>query len=362
MRLPALLPSLLLAIAALGLAPARAEAAPEQRPVRVGTKEAPPFSMRGEDGRWRGISIELLERLAADLGYEPRFEVRELDALLEGVEDGSLDVAAAAITVTAEREERLDFTHPYFTSGLGIATRREGATPTGEILGRVFSSRFLLAVSVLAGVLALAGALLWFFERKRNAAQFGGTGARGIGAAFWWSAVTMTTVGYGDKSPVTVGGRFVAIIWMFASVILTAGLTGAIASALTVSELESAIHGPEDLPGLAVGTVPSSTSAAWLARKGQPGVEFEDVEAALAALAAGRVDAVVYDRPLLAWRVRSNARLAKSLVVLPRTFERQDYAFAVPPGSDRREEVNRAIVRILGDEAWGHVVRRYLGD
>ncbi len=48
------------------------------------------------------------------------------------------------------------------------------------------------------------------------------------GDALWWAIVTITTVGYGDKYPVTPGGRVVAVSVMFAGV----GIIGALASIL----------------------------------------------------------------------------------------------------------------------------------
>ncbi|MEO5715319.1 MAG: ion transporter [Luteolibacter sp.] len=51
-----------------------------------------------------------------------------------------------------------------------------------------------------------------------------------IGDAFWWAYVTITTVGYGDKFPVTVGGRIVAMVLMTAGVGLFGAFTGFVAS------------------------------------------------------------------------------------------------------------------------------------
>jgi len=47
----------------------------------------------------------------------------------------------------------------------------------------------------------------------------------------------MTTVGYGDKSPITAAGRLVALVWMFSSIIIISLITGAFATAMTVHQL-----------------------------------------------------------------------------------------------------------------------------
>ena len=86
-------------------------------------------------------------------------------------------------------------------------------------------------------------------ERRHNHYQFVDLPVGGACWTLWWSAVTMTTVGYGDKAPKTsLGKKSIAIIWMFTAVIIS-GFTATIASTLTVNSLAAQI---EKLPGFAV--------------------------------------------------------------------------------------------------------------
>ena len=57
-------------------------------------------------------------------------------------------------------------------------------------------------------------------------------------SAFWWSIVTLTTVGYGDISPTTTGGRIVAILIMFLGIGLLGTLSATIASVLVDRKLK----------------------------------------------------------------------------------------------------------------------------
>jgi ABC-type amino acid transport substrate-binding protein len=323
----------------------------------VATRQVPPFAMRVEGG-WDGIAIELLRRIADGTGKAFDLKEMTLAQMLDAAVKGEVDAVAAALTITAERERVMDFSHPFYTSGLGVAVRQRSEVTWLSALKRIGSGAFVQSLAALLGVLTLVGVLVWVAERRRNH-QFQQDALKGIGSGIWWSAVTMTTVGYGDKAPLTLAGRIIGLVWMFASVILISGFTAAIASSLTLGELDQTIRGVDDLRGKRVLTLENSTSAAYLEDKLIRYRSAPDLDDALGDLEAGRADAVVYDAPILRYLV--NEHHAASLRVLPTVLARQEYGIGLPPGSPLREEINRQILEITRTPEWTHMLGAYLG-
>ncbi|MGI3129282.1 transporter substrate-binding domain-containing protein [Halopseudomonas pachastrellae] len=340
---------------------AQAQTSPSSStPLRVGITEVPPFVISDGKGDWEGISIDLWRAIAERQGWEFEWQVMPFSALLSAVEQGEVDVAVGALTMTAERETLFDFSHPFYQTGLAIGVPHTPKQGLLQSLKALFSWGFLSVIGALALLLLGVGFALWLLERRRNAEQFGGSNAEGIGAGFWWAAVTMTTVGYGDKAPVTLAGRLLALVWMFAGLIMVASFTAAITSSLTVSNLQYQISGPQDLPGNTVATIAGTASAQYLQEQRIISQNYPDLQSAMQAVSAGDSDAVVYDRPLLQYR---NQQLGKDrLDLLPGVFDQQLYALALPTGSPRRDEVNEAILRLTESPEWRLIQRAYLGE
>jgi ABC-type amino acid transport substrate-binding protein len=347
--------SLLLALVLPAIAAEARTASPET--VTIGTKAVPPFAMKRADGTWEGISIDLWNRAAEKLDLETVIAEADQEGLFTGVREGRFNAAVAAITVTAEREQEFDFSHPIYSTGLGIAVREEGGGWKSTVLQFV-SLDFLRVVVLLLALLAFIGLLAWLFERKRNPEQFAESPVRGLGGGLWWAAVTMTTVGYGDKSPVTVGGRIIGLIWMFAAIIIISSLTAAITTSLTVSQLDTLVEDPDDLYRVRVAGVSGTTSEQYLKDEGITYRGFPSLEEAIKALAEGKADAVVHDAPLLKYQIR---RLDERLTVLPHIFDRQDYAIMLPARSELREPLNRVLLEEMQTRWWPETIQKYLG-
>jgi voltage-gated potassium channel len=96
-----------------------------------------------------------------------------------------------------------------------------------ELVADVLKNRgqYAMFITVLAAgmVLSVASVLILQFESPAEGANIQ-TG----GDAIWWGVVTLTTVGYGDRFPVTFFGRLTAVSVMFAGI----GIIGALASIL----------------------------------------------------------------------------------------------------------------------------------
>ncbi len=77
------------------------------------------------DGALVGFDIELARRFAASLGRELRVSNMDFGALIAAVASGKVDVIIASIFITAEREEQIDFSDPYFEMATEVFVRRD---------------------------------------------------------------------------------------------------------------------------------------------------------------------------------------------------------------------------------------------
>ncbi|SMF47585.1 transporter substrate-binding domain-containing protein [Pseudobacteriovorax antillogorgiicola] len=336
-------------------------AAGENKPVLVvGTKVSPPFVVKNENGNWSGLSIDLWKKIARNLDLEYEIREKTLEELVSDLENQNIDIAVAALTMTEKRESRIDFTHPIYSSGYAIAIDKSDQSIILSLFYSVLSLEFLGAVLALLSVLLLAGAGLWLFERKHNTEQFGGGVVKGLGNALWWSAVTMTTVGYGDRTPITFGGRLVAMVWMFASIIIISGFTATIAASLTIDTLSNQIAKLDDLKQHKVATISDSTSEILLKKAGNTKLVYVDsVTQGLQAIQTQDVKAMLYDEPILRFYLEK-LNLTQDMTIIPSEELKQQYAFAVRAGDELRERVNREMLTILHGDAWQQTIRQYI--
>jgi polar amino acid transport system substrate-binding protein len=340
-------------------APAQTGGAEAAR-ISVGTVVVPPFMMKAPDGRWEGLSIELWKELAMVLAVE--FEWREYQSLAEirsAISRGEIDVMPA-MAMTEEHEIIVDFSHPYYRSGSAIAVSKAG---TGHdwisVVRRIFSIDVLGVIGFLVLLWITAGVALWLFERRRNSALSSEGPLKGVEHGIWWAAVTMTTVGYGDVAPKTIGGRIVATIWMLISIVLIASFTATITTSLTVGALHGKIRGLHDLAGARVGALAGSESLDFLAQRGITALPIQSAQEGLQAIADNELDAFVFNRAVLAHLAKT--KFPAHVHILPDHFDPYYVGVAMQSGSELREPIDRALLQITASDNWSRLITSYVG-
>jgi polar amino acid transport system substrate-binding protein len=112
--------------------------------LRVGLTLAEPWAMRTEEGEFEGFEIDVARKLAADMGVSINFLRYDNDEIIRALEAGEIDLIAAGLTVTPERALHVNFSNPYATGGIGIASNLE-TTSEVETLEQLNAPEYTVA-------------------------------------------------------------------------------------------------------------------------------------------------------------------------------------------------------------------------
>lgn len=317
--------------------------------VRVVTRNLEPFSFE-KDGRRVGFAIELWNEVARTMKLDSEVSVaNSAKEIVAAVQAKTEDVGVGAISITSEREAIIDFSQPFYKSGLLIMVKP--APPSvldtvWEVLAPILNWKSLGSVVGLVILMLIISHLVWMYEHKVNEEMWPKSYGAGMWESFWWSISIFLVGGADNKGPVGVGGRIVAIVWMVLSIIFIAFLTGTFAATITVNTLKSDIQGPGDLPKKSVATIDGSTAETWLKRNVDK-VElhtYKSIGECVEALNAGTVVAVVYDEPIIRYELGKPEN--KDLAAAGGLFHPEDYGFALQQDSALREPIDQALLTL----------------
>ncbi len=296
--------------------------------LNIGYCMEPPFVVKTKDGTLSGPSVWLWENIAKDNNLNFRYVEMSREELLQSLGNNKIDASLSPLTITSKRYQSFNFTSPYHIEHASLLVHKESSLQKSwRFVKSVFSINFLSALGALAFVIFIFGALIWLFERKKNKDEFH-HGIKGIWEGFWWSAVTMTTVGYGDKSPKTVGGRIISLIWMFTAVIIISGFTAGIASSLTINNISSSNNKIADFKNKNLGTIEGTATNEWLKKNFFTKKKtFVTMEEAIDALNKEEVDAIAYAHSSLQSIVKNDTLSQYQLIDIK--YNPQFFAFGL---------------------------------
>jgi polar amino acid transport system substrate-binding protein len=305
--------------------------------------EIPPLVLKD----FQGFCIDLANIICAKNNLVPEFVMfNSVPELLDAVESGNCEMGFSGITITSDREKRVDFSQPFFETGLMIGVRNEPNSQITSIWKIVPRVIWLSLVMLFVG-LTIVAHLVWWVERDDADPQgFPTDYFKGIIDAYWWAVVTMSTVGYGDIRPKKKTGRAIASIWIFIGIVWFAGLTATLSSVLTVDRIKHGkISDLPDLYGKKVAAIEGTTSEDFLRYHNVKIVLANSFEHLLAILKDDRSDAIVYDAPPLMYA----AKLDPSITIVGKMFAKQNYGIVFPNsgGEELKELFDFEIMKSL---------------
>lgn len=117
-------------VLALGLAGCggQKQAQPNQQAAKVLKMGAettfPPFEFQDEKSKeYVGFDVDVMKAIGKQMGYEVQVASMGFDALIPALDAGQIDVIASAMTITPERANKVNFSNPYYKSGLTIVVK-----------------------------------------------------------------------------------------------------------------------------------------------------------------------------------------------------------------------------------------------
>ncbi|XP_066920622.1 uncharacterized protein [Clytia hemisphaerica] len=198
----------------------------------------------------------------------------------------------------------------------------------------------------------ISGAIIWFLDTWTNDQDFPRAFFSGTYHGFWWSFVSMTTVGYGDKAPVSIVARSFSVIWIIIGILMICILTS-----LMSNGLSAAIYVPEKVVVKAkVGVLPGIETGDIIVNELDGEVKMlKDIIELENWLARGLLTGFVMD--MYTFQHHYEERLSKLNVkyVVERRFPMEDYHYGIA-----FHHMDRRNPRLASKETWRTCLEDYI--
>jgi polar amino acid transport system substrate-binding protein len=334
--------------------------------TKVGVRVISPFVNKDGEG-FSGFSIDLWKKIAerAKLPETKFIEYSNVGELINAAEKKEIDAGIAAVSITADRESRIDFSQPMFDAGLQIMVpgdvKVESSGPK-EFFNKIFvalwNKSFLsLVIAIIALGFVLAN-IAYIFERLHPDGVFSRNYVIGVFQAFWWSLSALAS--QADHNPRTRQGKVLAIVWMYFSVIFLTFFQAQITSDLTAQKLQGDINGIEDLSGKKVISIAASTASKFLTEKNIAHKDLSNLKDAFDNIANSQSDAFVYDAPPMAFYSNNEGKAKVHLI--GEIFKPENYGIALPQNSQNLNKVNLALLSLKEDGTYKELYTKYFGS
>jgi polar amino acid transport system substrate-binding protein len=334
--------------------------------LKVGVVGNPPFVVYGEnDADVTGISLDVWRAIAESQKWNSEYlRQNSVSEGIKAVAEGKLDVLIGPISITPERAaiENITFTQPYFSSGIGLLIPGEPLS-LWERLSPFFGLAAMSSAGVLTLLLFLVGNLIWLAEHRKNPEQFSPHYPEGVQNGMWFALVTLTTVGYGDRSPRTKLGQLVAGVWMLVALLsfssITAGLASAFTTALSEANATPLFSSVNDIKNKDIAVVRGTTAVDWAQFYRADIKEANNLVGAVALLKKEQVQAVMFDRPALIYYTQQHPDAKLKVTEIRISLE--PYGFIIEEDSPLKKLLNVEILDLIYSRRITEFTERWLG-
>ncbi len=268
---------------------------------------------------------------------------------LEAVANGQLDVLIGPISITPKRLKRMkiEFSQPIFFVQIGLVLPSQPPTLWSRIKP-FFGIAALSSVLGLCLLLFVVGNLIWLVERQENSQQFPPQYLSGLGNGIWLALTTLTTVGYGDRAPVSLAGRLITGIWMVLALVTFSSITAGLASAFTLSLSELAASerfaSPAAFQSARIAVVSGTSSVEWGKYYQAQLLETDTLKEALELVVSGQAEGAIFDRPALRYYLRQHPQLKLRLASF--NLGTESYGFVLPQNNSLERELNVVLLEM----------------
>lgn len=327
-------------------------------PLKVGVYVSPPFIIK--DGQhFTGMAIDLWEHIAQKLGKPTTYqEFQTYSSILRATADGDIDVAVTNLSITEKRALEVDFTHPWYDSGLQIMVHSEAGTGFSNLFEELGDAGYLASYAWIAVVILMTTIVFTIVDRKYDR-NFPTRWHEGFAENFY-HVMSITTSGKSmRKNLFGWMGKIWQALWMVCGVAVIAYVTSSVTSVMTVAHINSQIFGISDLHGKTVGVRTGSMSESYLQARSIATVAFDHLEEATDALIEDEIAAIVSDGPVLEYYLHQHPKKPLRMVGAP--FSPDKFGFAVTPGNDYRKPISTAIIGAYENGTLERIKQNYFG-
>jgi ABC-type amino acid transport substrate-binding protein len=367
--------------------------------ILVSSKKTMPFAYPSGDGdtQWEGFSMEVFRYCIANnfvtdgtttySEYEvvtPAGQITGNIAGFEHLNNNNSRIYIAAPTMTYAREQIIDFTLPFFKTGLGVAITVDDSQEkrTEAFINTLFNPETLQFLFGLLSILWACSCLVWSLEmvgneevRLKSKKFFNSDPKFGMVEALTWSFFTLITP-RSYKPPNHPVSKRIGSTLSLLTVVFAATITSLITNAM-LAQPNVQINKVEDIGNPTIiplqGRIKGTSTASYLLSKGMNNFkEYETFDKAIAGLKAGDIHALVYDKPMLQYEEKLQATAVnaneekisdtnKLMKTLPLQFDPQEYGFVLKEHSSivLKEKLGECVLMYARDPQYEIALNKY---